>query len=408
MRRFTLIILSLALGCVWGCSGKTVESKSPSKTEATAAKNSPKTKAAKKTERETAKKTTDPAPKKDSKKVEQVAQNSNPSSANTNPQTDPEPSKNEEDPKPKAANSNDAKLPEEFAAFSYIPKNSFALVSARPSAVLNSPLVKAVKPEDIPLDEILADVGEKSGVDPRDVDRFTFAVWIGKGHAYPGQMQRNGRSGRRGEGKSSSKRAVKTERVFEKKIEAVPKDPPESPNVEATDEAPDSCDELPPEAQCEVAYQPGGLGGVFGPKFDGVVVLNFNKPFDLKRIEERNFGDFETLEHNGTSYHADLNTAYYMPNPKTLLLSPKGDMPTVLDNNQTADIVKTAIEKHLNHEASLIVDLKPTRLWLQGLAIMLDEQQPGLASMSPSTPTPKTPPKRFNPLMTRVMACWGN
>lgn len=369
MRGLGIVLLGTVLLLPVGCKEKTDE-KSPAKTETAADVKTQDDNTAAKTREEVAPaKTTDPP-------TDQKGSSSSQTAADD---SDPEP----------------VKLPRELAALAYAPNQSIVLVSARPNAVLDSPLVKSLEPLNPPIDRLLKKMQQESGINPRDVERVSLAVWMAEGHALPG----------RGLG---SKEAL-AEPIDEPAIEA-PKSPEpprlnpepgfpkrEAPKVKAPPKAVPPIPEpreIPAPGDCNV--QPGdefggefeehahagpGGAGFFGLKMDAVVIVQFNRPFDPKQIEAASPTDLQDVTHKGITYRADFDSAYYMPNVTTLLLSPRGDMPTVLDNQGTSNLVQSAVKKGLDHDFTVLANLRDLRNLLQGPAIEADQEVPGLAEL---------------------------
>lgn len=327
MKPLGIILLGVMLLVPLGCGNKKSElSDSPDNT-AVAERDAPKTpiQSSPKTKTESS------LPKKTQSKP--TTNNSPQKSQPFTPQRETSPPK-----EPTVANipETGAELPAELSALSYVPENSFALLSFRPSAILNRPLVKSMQYENGPLDRLTSQIQLVSGVEPKHIDRLTMAFWVGEGNAWPGEL-------------------------FEEGIRTPP-----------------------------------GMEFLSLLKLDSVAILHLNEPVAYEQlqkaikgrskaianIQDPNFPEFKPITHNGRTYRDCLGRAFFLLDPTTLVLAPKGDMPTVLDNRKPARIVRSAIQGGLHHDATLLVQMQPPlEMLLKGPALFLEDQIPGAGEL---------------------------
>lgn len=380
MRQLGIVLLGTLLLLPTGCGGQSEEeNKSPDKTAKT-----------KTSEKDSAGKT----PRQSKKpNAEKTNSNSEEPSASDNPEN-----------KPETANpAEDGKLPVEFAAFSFIPRDAMALLSVRPAAVLGDSLLKSLKPEHVPVERMLQTVEEQGGIDVREIDRVTVAVWRGEGHLFPGSG-----FGSLGPEKRPLGRPVREPGFREPPdIEKAPDDKfprPEPSKIEvpefkqpdasappvpkdAEKELPGTCDVQPDEdfgPPIQRRSGPPGGAGPFGLKLDGVLIVQFQKPIDPQALETKIPLKFSDATHNGTTYRANDLLAYSMPDEKTLILTHPASLPNLLDNQDdqnAAPVVQNAVKKGLDHDLTILARLESLRPLFQGPAVLLDEALPGLAEL---------------------------
>ncbi|MCA9068998.1 MAG: DUF1559 domain-containing protein, partial [Planctomycetaceae bacterium] len=88
--------------------------------------------------------------------------------------------------------------------------------------------------------------------------------------------------------------------------------------------------------------------------------------------------ELETSIPNGITYRECLGRAFYLPNPTTLILGPREDVKTALDNPKPAELVHKAIQTGMDQDALLLLEMQdPLRVAFKGPALLLGESIPG-------------------------------
>lgn len=323
MRPLAMLVLTALLLGLWGCGKSEEQAKSSEPTAGVEAKSSETLTADKSSETETPAKSE--AQKSPMANIAETTPKTNTSlsAKNSKPIPTPETSPVANPPVEAAPKPTEPAFPKELAAFAFVPGDSSLLVNIRPSAILQSKLVQA-----IPEIHSLVERMQADGVDPRNVERLTLAVWQGEGRTVPGPT--------------------------------LPGDDPSHRSNDIFRDVP-FFQEL---------------------KLDVLLILSFHAPFDLKSLENIPGGSpMKQRIRNGLTYHVDRDTGYYMPDPTTLLLAPIPDLETALDNKTTSKLVQTALEKGLNSEVTLVGRLDLLREVMMGPALFADEQFPGMADV---------------------------